>query len=385
LQNSFDVIVVGAGYIGSSVAYHLSAAKLKIALIDQGSIAAWASRANYGNIQIQDMELDKSAEMTRLAWQRFSTLEEELGRKVGLRQIGGLLTIETEAQWNIMENRLAKLRAIGIPSELIPAERLKEVEPFIDLKQLLGGLYHSAEGQVDPYMLIWGYLTRARQLGLQEIYHTEVIGFKIENNRINSVMTSQGIFNAGNVVLCSGANTSHLGQLLGKEWNVHYVLGQAMVTEPVDLVLHNHIASASFFEGSSPGNQGNILANLAISQSPHGHILLGEAMYEAKHLERFVPYQSLALVTACFERYFPSLSNLRVLRAWSAPVADCSDGCPLFGPVAGIQGLYIATAFRSTVIVTPLVGEIVTQLITSGKCELNLDNFLPERKTIHAN
>jgi glycine/D-amino acid oxidase-like deaminating enzyme len=63
LDHTFDVIVVGAGYIGSSVAYHLCSAGLKTALFDQGSMAAGASRANYGNIQIQDMELSRSVEM----------------------------------------------------------------------------------------------------------------------------------------------------------------------------------------------------------------------------------------------------------------------------------------------------------------------------------
>ena len=54
----FDAVVVGAGYIGSSVAHHLSKAGLKTAIIDQGAIAAGASRANYGNIQIQDLEME---------------------------------------------------------------------------------------------------------------------------------------------------------------------------------------------------------------------------------------------------------------------------------------------------------------------------------------
>ncbi len=161
-HNHFDAIVVGAGYIGSSVAYHLSRAGLKTAIFDQGSMAAGASRANYGNIQIQDLELQHSVPMIQLGQSRFATLEEELDWDLGLRKLGGLLPIENENQWTIMAEREKALQAIGIQSELIPAKRLQEVEPCIDPSGLLGGLYHLHEGQLDPFQLINAYLTRGR-------------------------------------------------------------------------------------------------------------------------------------------------------------------------------------------------------------------------------
>jgi sarcosine oxidase subunit beta len=379
MDRNFDAIVIGAGYIGSSVAYHLCTAGLKTALFDQGSMAAGASRANYGNIQIQDMELANSTELIQKSKTRFASLEAELDWKVGLRRIGGLLLIENERQWGLIEERLKILHQLGIPSELVPAGRLKEVEPLIDPTHLLGGLYHAGEGQLDPFQLIWGYLLRARQRGLQEYYFTEVTGFTANNGRIEGIITPAGRFSAGCVVLCTGAYTRRLGRLLGREWRVQYVLGQAMVSEPVDLILRNHIATASFFDVDQPGKDGSLGAKLAIGQSTHGHILLGEAMVMADHFQRQVPYCSLPAVATCVQRYFPTFSRLRILRSWSAPVAYTDDNCPLMGPVAGCAGLFLATAFHSTVISTPLVGELMVDLVRRGVCELKLDAFLPDR------
>jgi len=379
MENTFDAIVIGAGYIGCSVAYHLCAAGIKTALFDRGPLAAGATRANFGNIQVQDMELRYSAEMIQIARRRFAHLEQELDWKVGLRRIGGLLPIENEIQWAIMEQRLKVVRAAGIHSELLPAEHLHEVEPWLDTTGLLGGLYHADEGQVDPFRLIWGYLVRARQLGLKEYYFTEVTGFDQRSGRMQGIVTPAGRFSAGSVVLCCGAGTAQLGRLLGRDWGIKYILGQAIVTEPVTLGLRNHLASASFFEPAEPGLKGAVRANFAISQSPHGHLLLGEAMVEAGYLQRHVPHPSMPMIAACVLRYFPSFRKLRVLRGWSAPVAEIPDGLPLLGPAADLQGLFLATAFRSTVIVTPLAGETVAQLITQGKSELTLDHFLPER------
>ncbi len=384
MDSTFDAIVVGAGYIGSSVAYHLCAAGLKTALFDQGPIAAGASRANFGNIQIQDLELSNCVELITTARTYFADLEEKLGFKVGLRRIGGLLPIENEAQWQRMTERLKALHAAGIAAELVPAERLNEVEPLIDPHGLLGGLYHASEGQVDPFRLIWAYLVRARQRGLHEFYHTPVTGFDVQGEALKGIITPKGQYSAEIVVLCTGAYTRQLGYMLGREWDVHYILGQAFATEPVDLVLRNHVASASFFEPAEEGREGVVRANFALSQSPHGQLLLGEAMYEAGHFQRHVPARSLPAIAACVQRFFPAFRKLKALRGWSAPVAHTSDGCPLLGPVAGLKGLYMATAFRSTVIVTPLAGETIADLITRGSSKIDLSYFSPERNVTHA-
>jgi sarcosine oxidase, subunit beta len=379
MNQNFDAIVIGAGYIGCSVAYQLCQSGLKTALFDRGGMAAGASAANYGNIQVQDMELEASVELTKRGRDCFATLEDELDWEIGLRQIGGLLPIETESQWAIMRQRRDMLERVGIRSELVPAENLHEIEPYLNTQGLLGALYHAEEGQVDPFSLIGGFVHRARQKGLTEFYHTEVTALWVEKGRIRGVRTIKGDFEAGNVVVCTGAFTCQFGQTIGRDWPVHYVLGQAMVTESVELVLRNHIASASFFEIGEQMKPGNIFANMAISQSTHGNILVGEAMYEAAHFKTHVPPESLPVVASCWLRYFPAFEKLRILRGWSVPVADTPDGLPLLGSVDGLGGLFVATAFRSTVVITPLVGRTMAQLLTTGQTDLEITNFLPER------
>jgi len=380
MQKAFDAIVIGAGYIGSSVAYHLAKAGLKTAIFDQGSMAAGASRANYGNIQIQDLELEHSVPMIQLARTRFNTLEQQLDWKLGLRKLGGLLPIENENQWNILARREKALQAIGIQSELVTADRLPEIEPSIDPSRLLGGLYHADEGQVDPFQLINAYLTRARQLGLTEYYHCPVTRFELNSGKIKSIQTAAGNFSSDTVILCTGAYTNSLVKNIGLKWDMlHYVLGQAMVTEPLPIQLNTHLASASFFEMGADIPQGVLLANMAISQSTHGNLLLGESMYEANHFKTHMPDNALPWIARSVLKYFPGFHKLRILRGWSAAIADPKDGLPLFGPVASIPGLFVATAFRSTVIITPLVGETIAQLITTGTSELDIQAFLPER------
>lgn len=379
MNPTFDAVVIGAGYIGCSIAYYLTMAGVKTALIDQKTVAAGASGANYGNLQVQDTELSHSIEMTKRGWQCYETLEQELDWKIGLNKIGSLLPIENENQWNILQDRKEVLNKEGICAELIPANYLTEVEPMINSRILIGGLYHKDEAQIDPFLFMWGLITRARQNGMQTFFNHRLVGFSIENKKMREVKTDLLLISSPNVILCTGAYTNNLGMLLGKKWQIHYVLGQALVTESVPRILHNHLASASFFETNARIERGSLTTNMAISQSLHGNILAGESMFISDQISTVFPYETIPAISQCWLKFFPALKNLRVLRCWSAAVADISDGLPLLGAVPDIEGLYLATAFRSTAIVAPLVGQIMTQLITRNPTCLDIQAFSPER------
>lgn len=381
MSETFDVIVVGAGYIGCAVACHLSMAGLRALLIERGEIGAGASRANYGNVQAQDADLTHSLPLTLAGLARFADLEAQLGASVGYRRIGSLLLIETEAQWQTMAARVPVLRAAGIAAEIVPATDLAEIEPLLDPRAVLGACYHAHEGQVDPFALLWAYVRRGRAQGLTVRTHTEVSEVLITYGRVAGVQTAQGAIHAGAVVLTTGAWTNLLGAKLGRAWPIQHLRGQALVTEAASLRLNNHISSAAFFEDieNTPGG-----AVLAISQTARGHFLLGEAAWPDPALGCQAEPDGLRAIAQVTTRFFPALRRLRALRSWAAPVASTPDGLPCLGPASDVPGLFIATAFKSTVIVTPIVGEIVTDLILGQPTTVNVTPFLPDRRIADA-
>ncbi|MDH3674467.1 MAG: FAD-binding oxidoreductase [Anaerolineae bacterium] len=381
VTQTYDAVIIGAGYIGCAVAYHLTAAGLRTALLDRGGVAAGASQANYGNVQVQDAELGHSLPMVTAGYARFRELEEELGSSISYRRLGSLLLIETETQWKTMAARLPALQAAGINAELVPAGCLPELEPLLDPGSVLGACYHPSEGQVYPFALIWAYLRRGQALGLALHTHTEVIGFEVIGGQLQGIRTNRGNLSTKVVVLATGAWTSRLGQTLGRTWDIPFVHGQAIVTERVERRLNNHIASAAFFEDiheeADPSN--SVSAVLAISQATHGNFLLGEVGLVTDNLNSEATPGGQAAIAKLVSQYFPAMRRLRILRGWAAPVAFTGDNLPFLGPVDGIQGLILATAFKSTVIVTPLVGETIAQLVVEGRTELDLTPFSPNR------
>ena len=125
-------------------------------------------------------------------------------------------------------------------------------------------------------------------------------------------------------------------------------------------------------------------AVLAISQTAHGNFLLGEAGLVTTDLgSRATPNGQIA-IAGLVGKHFPKLRQLRILRGWAAPVAFTRDGLPYFGPVVDVPGLILATAFKSTVIVTPFVGETIAHLVVEGQTDLDLSPFSPDRKLPNA-
>jgi glycine/D-amino acid oxidase-like deaminating enzyme len=382
--HTYDAIVVGAGYIGCTVAAALSEAGLRTALLDRGDVPGGASRANYGNVQVQDAELAHSLPMVTTGYRRFADLEEELGCSVGYRRVGSLLLIETKAQWQLMAGRIPMLHAAGIQAELVLAERLAELEPLLDRRVVLGACYHPDEGQVSPFAFMAAYLKQGRQAGLSIHPQTEVTGFDVRSGRMRGLLTREAQFSSDTVILTSGAWTPSLGRLLGREWSIPHVHGQALVTERSDLRLHNHLSSAAFFESMHDEPAGApVAAVLAVSQTADGHFLLGEAGAITDDLGTYSTPAGQAAIAREVTRFLPSTARLRVLRGWAAPVAFTADGLPFLGPVDGLPGLILATAFKSTVIVAPLIGSTVAQLVCEGRADLDLTPFSPDREIGH--
>jgi glycine/D-amino acid oxidase-like deaminating enzyme len=246
----------------------------------------------------------------------------------------------------------------------------------------LGACYYEHEGQVNPFSLMRAYIHQAQNYGLATHLGTKVTKFATRSGRIQSAITTDGEFYAASVILCTGAWTPSIGRMLERDWDISHVHGQALVTEAAPhLRLRNHLASAAFFEAAhdEEGNSTAESAVLAISQTAGGHFLLGEAAKNTEDLGSASTAVGQAAIADLSAAYFPPLRGLNTLRGWAAPVAFTNDGLPFLGPVDDIDGLILATAFKSTVIVTPLVGQVIADIVVNDYTNVDISPFSPDR------
>jgi sarcosine oxidase, subunit beta len=392
MTSNYDAVVVGAGYFGASVAHQLIQEGLHTALIERSGVASGASGANYGNIQIQDAEIDTGLDLVLEGHQRFNGLQEKLECDFGMRTRGSLLLAENETQWNLLSKRVPRLLEAGLDVEMVPADRLSELEPLLDHTRYIGASFHANEAQIYPFGLIWGFLHSAQKKGLVIHRQTELTGFRIISGRIQGVMTSQGEISTPLVILTTGAWTAAVGKLLGRDWAVRHTHSQALVTEVRhDLELQNHVTSATYFERFSDKKNTALLDEyppppmLAVAQSQHGNFLLGGAPAPSLTYATHTTPEVQAVIAREICRVFPALRSTKVLRGWGAPNPFSADGFPFLGPVSGIEGLLIAASMGSSAIVTPLVGEIVRDLVMSRPPAINISSFAPDRARTASN
>jgi sarcosine oxidase subunit beta len=381
-NNTFDVVVVGAGVIGCSIAYHLSAAGLKTALLERRQVGAGASGANFGMVQSNDAELKYSIPMVKASYAKFDHLEEQLGMSVGFKRIAMLRLLTAEEQWKPSEERSEILCRNGIPYEFVPPERIKEIEPVVDTEGLFGGVYSSYQGQLNPFLLMWAYIRRAMSMGLSLHTYTEVTGFEIEHGKMCGVDTNRGHFSAGVVVLATAAWTRQLGKMISQDWSIHTFRASVMATEPVyDVKLNTILTSSDHVEMDVTSKEDRELTVLATTQTPDKHILIAQANRPGETVNAMISHVAPKTMAIMAGRFLPSLRSARILRTWAAPTTYTDDGRPLIGPVKDIDGLILAASYRSGVVHAPLAGEVITQLITTGRCDaIDISPFATERK-----
>jgi sarcosine oxidase subunit beta len=377
MNNPWDVIVVGGGLAGSSIAYHLAQAGVRTMLVEQGDLASGASGANFGNVQVQDADLGISLPLTIQGARRCAELENQLNFDLGYRKAGSLLLIENEGQQALMAARVTKLHEAGLQAELLDQDALIQLEPNLSPNTVQGGLYHPHEGQLNPFKLVHAYALRGQEAGLEVRPHTAVTKLKTENGRITGVVTQAGPLSAGVVVLATGAWTRAVGRTAGVEIPASRVHGEAVITEALPPAVSNAMSSASFFE-EADNPEGTVVA-LALNQRMEGNVMLGEAVTTTLRLNREVAEASVAAIALEGARRLPDLKQASIIRCWGIPVAHTADNCPLLGPLEALENLYVAAALKSTIVLTPMVGEIMTDMILGREIDPQLEAFSPSR------
>lgn len=357
MKTNYDVIVIGAGVLGASVAASLAARGHSVIIIERGEAACGASGGNLGQISISDRWEPWHMKLARRSLEYYET---ELSREYDIEYVrsGGSVVLSGEAQIADAQDAIRRLAALGVEACLYTGADIRRAEPNINIDPVDAVFFCPMEGKLNPFAVTRAFLSRAGAHGAVLLQRTPVTGFRLSGRRICGVETPAGEFSAEWVVNCTGPRAFFVGKLAGVCLPVSFHKGTAFVSQPVPPLIRGPVCGGGFLmkgDGQPPpGRQ----IGFATVQTAHGSILIAQSTEICATDDRSVNMPSLTLVAKRFLRYYPQLHDLQILRAWAAVTTYTKDGLPVFGFSEAAENLFTVAGFKGAFTVAPAVGEL---------------------------
>ena len=355
-----EVVVIGGGVEGCSIAWHLAKTGARVTLLERWEIASAASGASAGGVRHQGRD-PREFPLAFRAIERWKSLEVELGADLSYRRQGHLTTIEHEEDLpGLVESTEAQI-ARGLDIRVIFPDELRSLSPSIS-RTVIAAAFSPNDGHANPAATTRAFAAAAARYGATIRTGGHVPSLVKTGGRIIGVETDKGAVAADVVVLAAGAWSKDLAETVGVELPIRADGFQAMTTKPAPRKLDQVIGSKRRL--------------ISLKQLPDGRYLLGGGWPGLFTLDfprgRSLPESQTGNVEAAVG-VFPPVALTAIEQAWLGIEAVATDEVPIIGPVDGIDGLVIAAGFSGHgFALSPAVGAAVATLITTGKIPVEL-------------
>ncbi|HEY6203375.1 MAG TPA: FAD-binding oxidoreductase [Candidatus Limnocylindria bacterium] len=363
-----DVVIVGGGIIGASIAYHLAARGVRdVVVLERDQLGGGSTTRNAGGVRLQ-FSTEINVRLSLRSLPRIEHFEEEMGVDPHLRQVGYLFLITEERDVAPFEESLAMWKRLGVPVERLDGAGVHQVFPELRVDDLRFATLCMRDGYCDPTSLLNGYVARAREKGVAFREHEAVTAITREGDRVTAVRTAKGEIACAAVVNAAGAWGAEVGQLAGIDLPIRPLRRQIFVTDPVpgldrDFPLTVEFASGLYFHRES----GGVLMGMADPTDGPG--------FDASVNWDFLP----TLVERALYR-LPILERAKVKTGWAGFYEDTPDKHPIIGVAPGLAGFLCAAGFSGHGIMhAPATGEAIAELIVDGKSSLDLTPLAYDR------
>jgi glycine/D-amino acid oxidase-like deaminating enzyme len=375
-RRSPDVIVVGGGVTGTSIAWRLAESGRRVLLLEQRGICSGASGRN-GGMTGAGSSMHASARTGRAVYalttanlRAMQTLPEEIGTDFELHMTGSLDVITTPEQFAHLEHAVQTERDAGITNELVDRDAAREIMPALT-PDILGAAYTRDRGHLWPFALVTGMADAAARTGAEIRTGVTVSRLERTGDQVRGVVANGEAIETGEVVLATNAWTPRLLPEL-PQGAIVPARGQVLVTQPLPPLL------ACPFGTNFDKEYGR--------QTPGGHILCGgfRRLDEDEGLGTYreeTTLPVLAGIAHCLTGLFPALrGTARVVRAWSGIMGFTADGLPLLGRYDALPGLTVAAGFNGGGFSWGvIVGRIIACLLNGEEPGFDLEPFRPTR------
>ncbi len=358
-----DVVIIGAGIVGSSIAYHLTSNGCRnVVVVERESSQGKGSTGkSMGGVRAQ-FSTPVNIQMSLYSIPFYAGFEERVGHPCDYRPQGYLFCATTSNHMAYLRANYAQQVEMGLKNvRLIVGDEIGKMFPQLRSDDILGGSVCSSDGFVDPYSAMIGFMTCAVEHGAALWKSAEVTGFTKDAGGIASVETSRGTVSSRIVVNCAGPWAASVAKLAGIELPVQPLRRMLVPSEPFNEFPHTAPMIVDMSNGFHfrPEARGFLLAWNDPEQTVGFNTNFDPAFVEK-------------ILTRAASRV-PCFANLPVnpKRAWAGLYEMTPDHHPILGEAPGVPGFFLANGFSGHgVMHAPATGKILSDLILTGKTDL---------------
>jgi len=380
-MSTADVVIVGGGIVGSSIAYQLTAAGCRDVLVveRESQQGKGSTGKSMGGVRAQ-FSTPVSIRMSLYSIPFYASFDDRLGYPAGYQPQGYLFCATSGKHMAYLRTNYEKQVELGLKdARIVSGDDIRSWFPQLRGDDIVGGSFCATDGFVDPYSAMIGFMTWAGEHGATLWKNTPVIAIRRDGRAITGVETSRGPVATRVVVNCAGPWAADVARLAGVELPIQPVRRMLVPTEPFDQFPHTAPMIIDMSNGFHfrPESLGFLLAWNDPEETP-GY----KTDFEPSFIEK--------ILTRAADRV-PCFENLAVnpKRAWAGLYEMTPDHHPILGEVGEVSGFFLANGFSGHgVMHAPATGKILADLILIGKTDLidaSLLNFsrFAEGRLIH--
>ncbi len=385
MKDQAQVVIIGGGIFGASIAYHLTEAGCSdVALLEKGELTSGTTFHSVGLVS-QFRTSPSLMKVVNYSIRLFNRLKKDVGDTLGWRTVGSLRLASSPDRLKALQREVSRARAIGIEAEIVSARQALEIAPFLSDKDLYGAVYVPDDGHIDPSSVTYELARQAKKRGAAIYTGVRVTGIRLDRRgAVEAVVTDHGTIRTECLVNAAGQWAPRVAQMVGVHIPIVPMMNQYLTTKPI--------------EGQELPPDTPVIRDpdhLFYSREDVGAFLIGGFETNPKPWStRGVPWdfsqQLLNGEWGLFEgimegamRRIPVMARAEAIELVNGPDAFTPDGFYLLGPVPEVRGFFVAAGGSDNGIAgSGGVGKLMAEWILEGEPsldthEMNVRRFGP--------
>ena len=350
-----DVVIIGAGVIGCSSAYHLVKAGItNLAVLEMEQVGAGTSSKSASMLSLQFGHDPLLARMAKYSYQRYMDFEKELDTPIDFRKTGWI-SVAAGLKADELRQHAEMLNSLQIRTEILLPDEVKHLYPELNTDDIDVGIYGPDDGPFDPHMIMWGYVKHAKEKGAKLYQGKKALGLRIESGRVTGVETSGGLIATNTVINAAGPWAQEVARWANVDLPLTNKVRTIVMTSPLsDIPQDRPFVEDENVEWYFRPETGGVLMGMGNvpTETP-------VAQLDSKMVNNIVDYAVQRV---------PVLEKASLLTSWSGVRPLTIDGRPLFGAIPSIEGFLLNAGWGGVgIIQAPVAGQLMAELVHDGQ------------------